>query len=188
MTQNKEISNLTLILGGTRSGKSAWGENLLTRKTEKNRERYYLATAELREGDKEMAERVRLHRSRRRERGENWKVVEESLLLAQTVAGRIPSQAPLLIDGLTLWLARMQEENAVPPIEPKVEELLSVLAAREGVSILISDEVGQGIIASNPVVRDFADMCGLMNQRIAARAGRVVLVTAGLPQQLKPGG
>lgn len=177
-----EIPNLAFIFGGTRSGKSEYAEKLLVREAGAQTAPHYIATAEPRAADSEMSERIRLHRARR---GDGWRVIEESRFLPRAVAD-IPADAPLLVDGAALWLARMLEAGDVPPLAPKADELLNALAARTGLSVLVSDEVGQGVVADNRMAREFIDMCGQLNQRIAARAGRVLFVAAGLPLSLKP--
>ena len=199
-----EVAGLTFVLGGVRSGKSLWAEaRLLARAGAegeagpgRGRSCVYLATADsaaLAE-DEALAERVARHKARR---GPGWRTVEEPLNLAHAVAGA-GADAPLLLDSLTLWLARWQEEmaQAGPGSEGALEdaldgalaELLAALAARRAPSVAVADEVGLGGVAAHPVARRFADLSGRMNAAFAKAAAEVVLVAAGLPLCLKGGG
>jgi adenosyl cobinamide kinase/adenosyl cobinamide phosphate guanylyltransferase len=161
----------TLVLGGARSGKSTFAESLVGDAAPVR----YLATA--RPIDPEMAERIRRHRARR---PEAWQVVEVDADLAGPVAEL--REDFLLIDGLTLWLATLLEGEA-DPVGP-VEEALKAL---EGAShwVVVSEEVGGGLVPTNPLARRFRDLAGEVNQRVAALADTVVLVTAGIPQKIK---
>jgi adenosylcobinamide kinase / adenosylcobinamide-phosphate guanylyltransferase len=179
----------TLIIGGARSGKSALAERLAR---DSGREVVYLATAQA--GDGEMRARILHHRTRR---PAHWRTVEEPLLLAgilrrECAAGRI-----VLVDCLTLWLTNLMLAGAEPLAEagelvlPPVFEreraaLFEALdAALPGELVLVSNEVGMGIVPMGALARRFADEAGRLNQELAARAERVILVAAGLPLVLK---
>ncbi len=162
------LSNVTLVLGGARSGKSAYAESLLGGGI-------YLATGQAR--DPEMAQRVSQHRERR---GPSWTTVEEPLGLAATLA-RL--QGPVLIDCLTLWLSNLMEGGRDPL--PATEALCQVMEGYAHPVVLVANEVGLGIVPDNALARAFRDQAGRMNQRIAQAAHRVVFVAAGLPLILK---
>ena len=159
---------VTLVLGGARSGKSAYAESLLDGGT-------YLATATA--GDAEMAARIAAHRARR---GKAWRTLEEPLELAAALA---KCKGPVLVDCLTLWLANIMQAGRA--VDAEVQALVAALQDLAGPVVLVSNEVGQGIVPDNPLAREFRDRAGRLNQDVAAVAGRVVLVAAGLPLVLK---
>jgi adenosylcobinamide kinase / adenosylcobinamide-phosphate guanylyltransferase len=165
---------LTLVLGGARSGKSRYAEGLLTALPSPW---IYLATADAR--DAEMAERIAAHRTRR---GTGWQTIEAPHDLALRLEAA-PAGAPVLVDCLTLWLSnRMLAEVDV---DTEIGHLEAALDRRAGPVVLVSNEVGFGIVPDNALARRFRDLQGRLNQRIAARADRVVLVVAGLPLIMK---
>ena len=164
---------VTLVLGGQRSGKSAYAEDLLAAVSPKT----YVATASARDG--EMQQRISDHRLRR---GADWVTVEAPLdIVAHLGAG------PVLVDCLTLWLANIME--AEQSLETETDKLVSALEALKGPAsapvVLVSGEVGLGVIPENALARRYADALGLLNQRVAAAADKAVLVAAGLPMILK---
>ena len=163
---------VTLVLGGQRSGKSTLAERLI----ETHGPGLYLATAEA--GDPEMAERIRRHRERR---GEDWTTVEEPLELARAL--RHHADCPVLVDCLTLWLANLMAAGRDLSVETRA--LTAALAGLAQPVVLVSGEVGQGVIPATPLGRRFADEAGALNQAVAGAAQRVVLVTAGLATVLK---
>jgi adenosylcobinamide kinase / adenosylcobinamide-phosphate guanylyltransferase len=165
---------LTLVLGGARSGKSRYAEGLLTSLPSPW---IYLATAEAR--DAEMAERIAAHRTRR---GTGWQTIEAPHDLALAIEAA-SAGAPVLVDCLTLWLSnRMLAEVDV---DTEIGHLEAALDRRAGPVVLVSNEVGFSIVPDNALARRFRDLQGRLNQRIAARADRVVLVVAGLPLIMK---
>jgi len=166
------LPRLTLVLGGARSGKSRYAEALIER-----RPAIYVATAEVR--DAEMADRVRLHRSRR---GENWQTRETPLDIAAVLREASPD-APILVDCLTLWLSNVL--LAGRDVAADCAGLLAALRDAAGPAILVANEVGLGIVPDNELARTFGDHAGRLNQEIAAIADRVVFVAAGLPLVLK---
>ena len=173
MRQNATpLAPVTLVLGGARSGKSAHGEALIAA----SGPGLYLATANA--GDGEMAERIRRHRRRR---GPDWTTLEEPL----DVAGVLGDHAgrPVLVDCLTLWLANIMAAGRDP--EAETRRLIGGLTGLSYPVVLISGEVGSGIIPANALARAFADAAGTLNQTVAACAQRAVLVTAGIPLTLK---
>jgi adenosylcobinamide kinase/adenosylcobinamide-phosphate guanylyltransferase len=136
-----------------------------------------LATAEVR--DEEMAERIAFHQQRR---AAGWQTIEAPHDLAGAL-GAAPAEAAVLIDCLTLWLSnRMLADIDVDAEMARFEEALD---RRAGMVVLVSNEVGFGIVPDNALARRFRDLQGRLNQRIAARADRVALVVAGLPLIVK---
>jgi len=164
----------TLVLGGARSGKSAFAESLVAPAAGAGPVRY-LATA--RPVDAEMAERIRRHRARR---PEGWKVVEVGSDLAGALAA--PQGGAVMVDGLTLWLATVLE-GADDPMGP-VEAALKALEAAPR-WVVVSEEVGGGLVPVNALGRRFRDLAGEVNQRVARLSDTVYLVTAGIPQKIK---
>lgn len=168
----------TLILGGARSGKSGYAEGLAEAAAEAGSPPVYLATAE--PGDTEMTARIAQHRVRR---GDRWRTVEAPLDLAAALAEDHARKAPVLVDCLTLWLANLMAAGRDP--EAEAAGLIVALDSRAAPVFLVSNEVGLGIVPDNALARAFRDAAGLLNQRIAARAERVIFVAAGLPLVLK---
>lgn len=162
----------TLVLGGARSGKSRHAEALIATAPPPW---LYIATAEIR--DDEMRERVAAHRERR---GGDWQTREEPLALASCLAD---AGRPALVDCLTLWLSNLM--HAERDIAAETNGLLAALARRAAPTVLVANEVGLGIVPENALARRFRDEAGRLNQRIAAAAGSVVFLAAGLPLVLK---
>ncbi len=163
-------AGLTLVLGGARSGKSRYAESLIAALPPPW---VYVATAEAQ--DAEMAERIAAHRTRR---GASWQTIEASHDLAGALA-RVSSGAPVLVDCLTLWLSNLMLAEA--DMDNEIAVLQGALAGHYGEVVLVANEVGAGIVPDNALARRFRDWQGTLNQSIAARAGRVVLMVAGLP-------
>ena len=169
-------ARITLVLGGARSGKSAHAEALLD---DHEGARLYIATAQAH--DAEMAARIAAHRARR---GEGWRTVEAPLALAETLDAESRPGRALLVDCLTLWLSNLM--GAGRDIAAEIERLAAGLGRLEGRTVLVANEVGLGIVPDNAAARAFRDHAGRLNQAVAAAAGRVVFVAAGLPLTLKP--
>ncbi len=163
----------TLVLGGARSGKSAWAEALLA-----GGPALYLATGQPLDG--EMAERIRLHRARR---GALWNTVEEPLELAAALDRNAAPDRPVLVDCLTLWVSNLM--LAGRDVDAASAALCEVLREPSGPVVLVSNEVGMGLVPDNALGREFRDHQGRVNQRVAACCRRVVFVAAGLPLILK---
>lgn len=164
--------NVTLVLGGARSGKSAHAESLI----ESLGGGVYIATAEA--WDDEMRDRIRLHQARR---GSHWQTREVPLDLAAAVGEHVGT--PILIDCLTIWLSNLMhyERDA----DAAIDELLKAFAGVTAPVVVVSNELGLGIVPENALARSFRDVHGRMNQTVAAAASRVVFVAAGLPLTLK---
>ena len=167
---------VTLVLGGARSGKSRYAEELI----EAQGKGLYLATAE--PTDEEMRSRISKHRLRR---GEAWETIEEPYNIVEVIAKETRPHRPILVDCLTLWLSHVlfHEKDA----EKEIFRLKTLLksGALRGPIVFVSNEIGLGVIPVNKVSRVFVDAQGELNQLVANLATRVVLVTAGLPQILK---
>jgi len=164
---------LTLVLGGARSGKSRYAESLVTALPPPW---LYVATAEA--GDSEMVARVAAHQARR---GPSWTTIETPRNVAETLGTH--ADTPTLVDCLTLWLSNVVLADA--DVDAEIEQLDEALARAAAPIVLVANEVGFGIVPDSALGRRFRDLQGLLNQRIAARADRVVLVVAGLPLTLK---
>jgi len=169
-------SRHVLVTGGQRSGKSGFAE-LLVEKSDLTP--VYLATATA--GDAAMRARIEAHRRRRSDR---WVTVEEPLALAGALVREATAGRAVLVDCLTLWLTNLLAEDR--SLAEAGDALIDALQAATGTIVLVSGEVGAGIIPDNALARRFADDLGTLNQRVAATVGRVVLVSAGQPLLLKP--
>jgi adenosylcobinamide kinase/adenosylcobinamide-phosphate guanylyltransferase len=167
-------AKITLVTGGARSGKSRYGESLITALPPPW---VYVATAEA--GDAEMAARIAEHRKRR---SDGWTIIEEPQELA-SVFSHINEATPAIVDCLTFWLSNRLLADA--DLEKETEKLVGVLTNHAGPVVLVTNEVGSGIVPDNALARRFRDAQGRFNQRMAALADRVVLVVAGLPLVLK---
>lgn len=166
---------VTLVLGGQRSGKSSHAEALVERQPGTC---IYLATAEA--GDAEMAERIRRHRERRNGR---WRTHEEPLELPDALGACAGGDRAVLVDCLTLWLSNLLGASRDPAAESR--RLVAALAELPGPVVLVSNEVGQGVVPENALARTFVDHAGRLHQAVAAAASSVVLMAAGLPCILK---
>ncbi len=167
---------ISLILGGARSGKSRHAEQLAE---QSGRTVVYIATAEAL--DAEMAARIAHHRAQRP--GE-WLLVEEPLALAQALRAHAAADHCLLVDCLTLWLSNLLAAEA-PCMQQELDALYATLPALPGEILLVSNEVGWGIVPDHPLARRFRDEAGRLHQRLAELCDRVTLVVAGLPLALK---
>jgi adenosylcobinamide kinase/adenosylcobinamide-phosphate guanylyltransferase len=164
-----------LILGGARSGKSRLAERLVEEAAGSGT---YCATAEA--GDAEMAARVAEHRVRR---SVFWRTLEVPLDLPAAVGRYAEPDRPMLIDCLTLWLTNLLEADRI--VAHEREALCGALRDAAGPVVLVANEVGLGLVPETPLGRRFRDEAGRLNQAVAATAGRVVFVAAGLPLVLK---
>ena len=184
--------HLSLILGGVRSGKSEFAESLAR---DLDRPILYVATG--RSTDAEMEERIRRHRERR---PAHWETLEEPLDLAgglKTVLSVLSASEPppaVLIDSLDTWVSNMLLEHPEKVGQAEtltlaaLDRLLEVQRHWPEAWFLVSGEVGLSPVPPNPLGRRFQDLLGLVNQKVAAAAGRVCLVVAGIPVEVKGGG
>ena len=166
---------LTLVLGGARSGKSRYGEGLLAKSPAPW---IYIATAQALDGEMEV--RIADHKRRR---GANWRTVEAPLDLCEAIVKFGEDGQPLLIDCLSLWLSNVLLSRK--DVAAESERVVAALGEVDGPVVLVSNEVGSGIVPDNKLARAFRDAQGQLNQRVAAIADHVVLVVAGLPLTLK---
>lgn len=177
------MAHIIFITGGARSGKSGFAEK---RAREFGAPLGYLATAQTL--DREMDERVRRHRERR---GGEWHTIEEPIHLSQALARSDGHYQAILVDCLTLWISNLlfKYEDAADNIEERIQEdlqrLKSTLLGMVTPVILVSNEVGMGIVPDNALARLFRDIAGTANQVLAAAADEVHAVISGIPLKLK---
>lgn len=173
---------LILVLGGARSGKSAFAQQLAQQKAEAV---LFIATAEA--GDSEMMERVEHHRMSRPER---WDTVEEPLKLVQAIEGAT-QHGVILVDCLTLWVSNLLQANGElnqagleVSILDATREMLRAYEKGKATLILVSNEVGMGLVPPYPLGRNFRDILGKVNQLVSLQANQVYLMVAGLAVDL----
>jgi adenosylcobinamide kinase/adenosylcobinamide-phosphate guanylyltransferase len=177
------MSRTIFITGGARSGKSSFAEQMAAGH---GAPLCYLATA--RSLDDEMDQRIRTHRQRR---GADWQTLEEPLNLAQALEASDGRFTVILVDCLTLWLSNLLLLDEVPGEETEarvmaeVQRLATVLRGMTSPVIIVSNEVGMGIVPENRLARIFRDLAGQANQIIAAAADEAWLVASGIPLRLK---
>lgn len=178
MPQSQPAS-VTLVLGGIRSGKSRLAQQI----AEHCDRVTFIATAERRD-DVEMAAKIERHRA---DRPANWITVEEPLLLAKAIQESGKDQDVILIDCLTLFAANMLESchEDQAQLQRHIDQLCSVLRTPPCSIILVSNEVGSGVVPAYELGRRFRDLVGEINQRVASVADTVLLLVAGLPFPLK---
>ena len=174
---------LTLVLGGARSGKSAYAQSLCA-----DRAAVFIAAARD-AGDPEWRERIARHR---RDRPPCWRTIEAPLALTEALEG-VGQEEVALVDCLGVWVANLMyehREQAPAEIEAEVlahvERAATIALRRE--TIVVSNEVGSATVPEHPLARHFRDVLGFANQIVARRADRVVLVVAGIPMTVKDGG
>jgi adenosylcobinamide kinase/adenosylcobinamide-phosphate guanylyltransferase len=174
-------SPLIVALGGTRSGKSRFGL-ATTRRLAGDGRAWFLGTAWA--GDTELDDRVRRHRL---ERPASWPTIDVGDDLAAAIRGTDAAE-PILIDGLTLWLSTLLGDGA-PAIDPILDGPVAAgyaaIDERPGPVIVVSDEIGSGIVPMHPNARTYRDLVGIAHQRLAGMADEVYLLVAGLPITLK---
>lgn len=165
---------LTFVLGGARSGKSRYAEELLAAEPAPWT---YIATAQAL--DDEMAERIAHHRARRDSR---WQTVDAPLNLVDALEA-LPDGRAVLVDCLTLWLTNVM--LAERDVDAESQRLADALARPRGRWVVVANEVGLGIVPDNALARRFRDAAGRLNQMVAARADSVLFTVAGLPMKVK---
>ena len=165
---------LTLVLGGARSGKSRHAQ-ILAMATPPPW--IYVATAQAL--DEEMDERIAKHRA---DRGEGWSTIEEPIELSRAVSNA-PESAPVVVDCITLWLSNMMLGQH--DVDAAVAGLTKCLDGRRAPTIVVSSEVGTGLVPETPLGRAFRDQAGLINQHLAVSAHQVLYMVAGLAMPLK---
>jgi adenosylcobinamide kinase/adenosylcobinamide-phosphate guanylyltransferase len=176
--RKKDRKTVTLVLGGVRSGKSRWAQELAG-----HFERVaYIATAQAR--DAEMQEKIRCHQA---DRPAHWQTLEESLELARVLIDHGEKFDVLLVDCLTVFVSNLMEvaETDSASMERRLDAFLEALRLVPAAVVLVSNEVGSGVVPPYPAGRVYRDALGELNQRVAAVADNVVLMVAGLPLALK---
>ena len=174
-SQNERIlPSLSLVVGGARSGKSRLAERLVMAS---GRARHYIATAQA--WDAEMTARIEAHQQ---DRGADW-ITHEAPREVAAVLENVPADHVVLLDCATLWLTNVVLAEA--DVAQECAGLLAALAACKAPVVVVSNEVGWGIVPDNALARAFRDHQGRLNQQIAGAAGLVVGVMAGLPMVLK---
>lgn len=183
---------IVLVTGGARSGKSSFAESWCSKHSTSG-SGLYIATAQA--FDEEMKERIQLHRDQREESGFKWTTLEEPLRLAEqlSISSRAGDNSPVvLVDCLTLWLSNVllsnEEGNASEEharMESSISQLVEAVSKYSGQLVLVTNEVGSGIVPEYKLGRQYRDLAGRLNRSIAAIADQVFLVTAGIPIELK---
>ncbi|MEX3009938.1 bifunctional adenosylcobinamide kinase/adenosylcobinamide-phosphate guanylyltransferase [Hoeflea sp. TYP-13] len=168
-------SGTTFVLGGARSGKSAHAERLII---DSGLEAVYVATG--RSFDQEMDERIRQHKQRR---GGSWRTIEEPLALVDVLQEQSGEDRAVLVDCLTLWVTNLMMEER--DVDAEALQLADCLGGLGGAIVLVSNEVGLGIVPENRMAREFRDHAGRLHQMIAEKADEVYLIAAGLPLKMK---
>ncbi|MCG2714074.1 MAG: bifunctional adenosylcobinamide kinase/adenosylcobinamide-phosphate guanylyltransferase [Candidatus Omnitrophica bacterium] len=171
------MGKITLILGGARSGKSSHALSLAKR----YKKVAFIATCQGK--DKEMRERIKLHKETR---PKHWETFEEPNELVKLIGKLSNSFDCIIIDCLTLLVSNLIfSNNAQDQIFKKIEELLLVLSKNKARVIMVSNEVGLGLVPANKLGREFRDIAGKVNQIVASKANEVLLMVAGLPMNIK---
>jgi len=174
MSRDKKI---VLITGGARSGKSRYAEGRVEHLGSKL---LYVATGEAK--DEEMAQRIAEHRKRRNEK---WLTIEEPLEVGRVLTEHCGKIDCALTDCLTLWVSNLLIQSGEKQVRRAVEELIQKLPQFDFHLLLVTNEVGWGIVPDSPLARQFRDLAGWTNQRMAEIASEVVLMVAGIPVVVK---
>jgi adenosylcobinamide kinase/adenosylcobinamide-phosphate guanylyltransferase len=174
---------LTLVLGGARSGKSRYAQSLCGARPVR-----YLATAQA-AGDAEMSRRIERHRA---ERPSHWQTVEVPVALVDAVRAPGDGDTIVVVDCITVWLSNLsyrhrglRPEAREKRILGEVSDFIAASAAADREVIAVSNDVGNGIVPDSPVAREFRDLQGLANQKLAAASKRVFSMVAGIPMVVK---
>lgn len=173
--------NLTLVLGGVRAGKSRYAQELAQR----GGRVLYVATAEA--GDEEMAARIQAHRE---ERPSDWATLEEPIDMAGALESRLSDVDTVLLDCLTLWVSNLllqdrDDQGSRADIQTEAQRLLALYEQHNASWIVVSNEVGLGVVPATKLGRIYADELGRVNQLFAAAADDVTVMFAGLPVNIR---
>jgi adenosylcobinamide kinase/adenosylcobinamide-phosphate guanylyltransferase len=165
------------VTGGAKSGKSSFA---LGEAAKHEGQKAFIATAEAL--DEEMVNRIEKHKG---QRGDDWDTYEEPIQIAETVARLADRYSVIVLDCLTLWLSNAMHRNA--DIELEIENFLNILSHYKHDShiYIVSNEVGTGIVPENKLARQFRDLAGIINQKIAGASDEVFMVVAGIPVKIK---
>jgi adenosylcobinamide kinase/adenosylcobinamide-phosphate guanylyltransferase len=165
----------SLILGGARSGKTRHAEELGRKHPG---DRVYIATAE--PGDEEMRVRIALHRQNR---GDGWRTVEEPLAVAEVLKRECAADRFVLVDCISLWISNLLFKGL--EVRPEVDQLCALIPDLDGRVVIVSNEVGLGIVPASELGRRFRDEAGFANQLLAHACDEVLFMIAGMPLRLK---
>lgn len=178
MEEPAGAGRLILVIGGASSGKSAFALKLAGEKAK----RAFVATAQ--PLDAEMGERIRRHRA---ERGPGWDTAEVPLHLTEWFSATGKAYDAIVVECVTLWLSNLREyqvpDDHVPGV---VERLIHAIRITSACVVVVSNELGWGLVPMEPEARRFRELAGQVNQQLAKEADEVYVVTAGLPLRLKP--
>lgn len=173
---SNDDTRFVLVLGGAGSGKSVFAEELVASVLGRH---IYIATASA--GDEEMRERIEAHCRRR---GDSWHTIEEERRVEEALSHA--GTEPVLVDCLTLWISNLlADAMSDDEIQREADRLAAASAARAALTVLVSNEVGCGIVPDNALARRFRDLQGRVNRTMAKAADEVYLVTAGIEQRIK---
>jgi len=164
------------IIGGAKSGKSRYALSIGNKF--KDKKKVFIATAQ--PIDPEMEEKIRRHRE---ERGKDWITIEEPLNISDRIKELSNKDVLILIDCLTLWLNNLLIHNLDPKRE--IENLVKSMSSFEGMLIVVSNEVGMGIVPQDELTRRYRDLLGYLNQEISHLSNKVIFMMAGIPIQIK---
>jgi len=178
MPRTQPAKESVLVLGGARSGKSAYA---LQRAQEWEGRLVYLATAEGK--DEEMKKRIARHRTRRRSR--RWETIEEPLEVVWQLKEMDGNIGAVVLDCVTLWVSNALVSNQAEELENQVAELVEEIPLLPFNFLAVSNEVGLGLVPDTPMGREYRDLLGTVNQRLARACKEVVFMTAGLPLKVK---
>jgi adenosylcobinamide kinase/adenosylcobinamide-phosphate guanylyltransferase len=175
----KSVNKKIFVIGGCRSGKSSHALELAEKMTAN--ERIFIATCVPQDG--EMRQRVAKHRQNR---NQSWKTVEAPLHLPQAIMDHARAEDVVLVDCLTLWISNLLMENENPSaVEGQISRLVQAVQSAAGPLMLVSNEVGTGIVPENKLARRYRDLVGSVNQEVASHVDKVVWVVAGIPVTIK---
>jgi len=183
---------IVLVLGGAKSGKSRFAVDIALRKSGRV---LFVATAE--PGDPEMRARIEAHR---RERPADWCLLEAPLRVGQSLAGHLDGVRTVIVDCLSMLVANiilsgqavtfsgLEPDAGLEAVRREIEEIVRILSNYRVCCVVVSNEVGMGIVPDNALARRYRDALGLANQLLAREAEEVFLMVAGVPLQIKTGG
>jgi adenosylcobinamide kinase/adenosylcobinamide-phosphate guanylyltransferase len=175
------MNEITFVIGGCRSGKSSHALDLAKRTSMEDR--YFFATCE--PHDEEMKQRIKLHKD---QRGPSWQTKETPILLPETITEYSHKAGVIIVDCLTLWITNLLlKTDDQEKVLEYVQDLLTALENSKCPVILVSNEVGAGIVPENSLARLFRDLAGFANQKVAKVADKVIFMAAGIPVAIKEG-
>ena len=173
------MNHKIFVIGGCRSGKSNHALELAEKMAAG--EKIFIATCIPQDG--EMRQRVAKHQQNR---SQSWKTIEAPLHLPQAIMDNARAESVVLVDCLTLWINNLLMENEIAPdVEDQISKLVQALQSADGAVVMVSNEVGTGIVPENKLARVYRDLVGSVNQAVARQVDKVVWVVAGIPVTIK---